>query len=329
MQHEINLAVKILKAGGLVAFPTETVYGLGADASNPEAVSKIFATKERPADHPLIVHLADIAQVPVWAHEFPVEAQKLAAAFWPGPLTLILKRSSLVPDVVTATQDTVGIRIPSHPLALALLRAFGQGVAAPSANRFGRISPTSAVHVAEELGDRVDLILDGGNCQVGLESTIVDCSSAKARVLRPGGISLPAISAVLGYEVGWKQRSGIRVSGTLESHYAPSTPVQIVESSKLASLEGSSLESDSLGLLCHSAVPTGFAAVSLQLPAEPADYAQQLYAALRELDKHGLERIIIEAVPETDAWLAVRDRLRRASSSVRTQEVASLAASRK
>lgn len=209
---ELDDAVRILRAGGLVAFPTETVYGLGAHAANPAAVRRIFAAKGRPADHPLIVHLAHEEQVSRWAREFPPQARRLAQAFWPGPLTLILKRAAHVIDEVTGGQDTVGLRIPSHPMARALLTAFGDGVAAPSANRFGRISPTTAAHVQEELQGKVDMILDGGPCPVGIESTIVDLSSGKAVLLRPGHVSRAQLEGELGETVQARHTDSPRAS---------------------------------------------------------------------------------------------------------------------
>jgi L-threonylcarbamoyladenylate synthase len=303
-------AVSLLRQGGLVAFPTETVYGLGADASNPEAVQKIFAVKGRPADHPVIVHVANAAQFATWAVDIHEVTYQLAKAFLPGALTFILKRSSKVPDMVTGGQDTVGLRVPNHPVALQLLEAFGGGVAAPSANRFGKISPTTAQHVLHDLGEDVPLILDGGACQVGLESTILDLTSTPAKVLRPGGISVSALADVLGYTpdvVGGKASSKVRVSGSLESHYAPTTPAFLVEKEKLATVTGAS------GVLALQPKPATFTGVWLQLPHNAELYGQQLYAALRELDALGLETLFIERVPETSQWLAVRDRLKRAT----------------
>jgi L-threonylcarbamoyladenylate synthase len=211
---DIERAVALLRAGELVAFPTETVYGLGADAANPAAVAKIFAAKGRPQDHPLIVHLDGAAQLDAWARDIPAYAFELAEAFWPGPLTLILKRQPGVPDAVTGGQDTVGLRVPGHPLALELLRAFGGGLAAPSANRFGRISPTTARHVREELGEAVAMVLDGGPCQVGIESTILDCTGGAPRILRPGMVGAPALGRVLGRMPGYGAAGGPRVSGS-------------------------------------------------------------------------------------------------------------------
>ncbi len=300
----LELAISLLKAGELLGLPTETVYGLGADASNPEAVQKIFTAKGRPADHPLIVHIASKKALTNWAKDIPEAAYKLADAFWPGPLTLILKRSSLVPDIVTGGQDTVGLRVPSHPVALAVLEAFKGGIAAPSANRFGRISPTTARHVQEELGTNVQLILDGGACEVGLESTIVDLSTAKARVLRPGGISVEALSKVLGYEPELKTKTDIRASGTLDSHYAPQTPSLLVKEIP----EGLS----DAGVIARRPSPDkGLVWLELSNPA--TTYAQELYAALRQLDSLGLKQIYIEDVPDSADWLAVRDRLKRAT----------------
>ncbi len=303
-------AAAALRRGELVAFPTETVYGLGADARNPDAVQSIFAAKGRPANHPLIVHLPDAVRLGDWASEVPELAYQLAEAFWPGPLTLILKRSSLASDLVTGDQDTVGLRVPGHPAALALLRAFGDGVAAPSANRFGRISPTRAEHVLAELGERVGLILDGGASQIGLESTILDLSGGKARVLRPGGIRLEALAAVLGYRPEVVKKAEARASGTLKSHYAPCTPARLVSAAELDELGGSSR----VGVLSRREEPAAFAGVWKTLPSDAEGYAYTLYAALRDLDALGLGQLYLEAVPTTDAWLAVRDRLRRATT---------------
>jgi L-threonylcarbamoyladenylate synthase len=303
----LKQAAQFLQQGELVAFPTETVYGLGADASSAKAVAKIFTAKGRPADHPVIVHVAGADDFETWATNIPDIAYQLAAAFVPGPLTLILKRSKKVPDIVTGGQDTVGLRVPGHPVALELLRKFGGGIAAPSANRFGRISPTTAQHVLEELGEAVSLILDGGACEVGLESTIVDATSGRITVLRPGGISLDALSNVVGYTPEVIGKTNVRVSGSLESHYAPTTPAFLVGR---AGLETSGEQS---GVLSLQAKPASFKGVWLTLPDDPEGYGKGLYAALRSLDRLGLERILIEEVPESLAWLAVRDRLQRAT----------------
>ncbi|HEX9452146.1 MAG TPA: L-threonylcarbamoyladenylate synthase, partial [Burkholderiales bacterium] len=219
--EEIEKAAAILRAGGLVAFPTETVYGLGADASNPTAVRKIFAAKGRPADHPVIVHVAGTSDLKHWAAEVPRSAWLLAEKFWPGPLTMVLKRAAHVSDLITGGQDTVGLRVPSHPVAQQLLKAFGGGIAAPSANRFGRLSPTTAQHVREELADAVNLVLDGGPSDVGIESTIVDLTRETPAVLRPGRISEQQIADALLVQLGGTAAGRPRVSGSLESHYAP------------------------------------------------------------------------------------------------------------
>ncbi|UCV03263.1 L-threonylcarbamoyladenylate synthase [Dechloromonas denitrificans] len=317
---EYARAVDLLRAGKLVAFPTETVYGLGADAANPAAVAKIFAAKGRPADHPLIVHLAGHDAVDHWAEQVPAVAWELMEAFWPGPLTLILKKQAWVPDAVTGGQDTVGLRVPGHPVALELLRRFAAsgghgGIAAPSANRFGRISPTSAAHVQEELGDRVPLILDGGPCAVGIESTIVDCSRGEAVVLRPGHISPAHLEAVLGCRPAIETAIGApRVSGSLAAHYAPQTPMRLIASERLLDfLNAQRHKGDACGVISHSLPPhAGMPHIWRMLPADPVGYAHELYAALRDMDHAGMSLITVEALPDDPAWAAVADRLRRA-----------------
>ena len=316
---EIARAVELLKAGELVGIPTETVYGLGADAANPQAVAKIFAAKGRPADHPLIVHIPGASHLQRWAVDIPDLAYELAEDFWPGPLTLILKRAPGVPDAVTGGQDTVGLRVPGHPVALDLLRAFAAaggsgGIAAPSANRFGRISPTTADHVREELGDAVALVLDGGPCVVGIESTILDLSSGEPVLLRPGHITPAAIEAVCGVLPAAPTAAAPRASGTLEAHYAPVTPMRRVEAGRLLELLNAMRHSGRrCGVLGHSQPPqAGMPHVWKMLPAEPVGYAHDLYAALRDLDHAGVDLIVVEAIPETAEWQAVADRLRRA-----------------
>jgi L-threonylcarbamoyladenylate synthase len=304
----IEYAAQLLRQGELVAFPTETVYGLGVDARGSNAVEKIFAAKGRPADHPVIVHVASADEFDKWAVDIPAVAYQLAKAFMPGPLTLVLKRSKLVPDIVTGGQDTVGLRVPNHPVALELLKSFGGGIAAPSANRFGRISPTTAKHVLEELGDEVSLILDGGACQVGLESTIVDVTSAKVKILRPGGVSLNNLADLLGYIPESIEKSTVRVSGSLESHYAPMTPAFLVSREGLETLSA-----EGCGVISLEVKPSSFKGVWVTLPNDAESYGQSLYATLRRLDALGLERILIEQVPESSEWLAVRDRLQRAT----------------
>jgi L-threonylcarbamoyladenylate synthase len=321
MTPDFDRAVELLRAGELVAFPTETVYGLGADASNPAAVAKIFAAKGRPADHPLIVHLAGHDAVDHWADQVPAVAWELMETFWPGPLTLILRKQAWVPDAVTGGQDTVGLRVPGHPVALELLRRFAAvagehaGIAAPSANRFGRISPTTAAHVQEELGDRVSLILDGGPCTVGIESTIVDCSGGEPVVLRPGHISPAHLEAVFGRRLPILTAAGApRVSGSLAAHYAPQTPMRLVASERLLDfLNAQRHKGDRCGVIAHSQPPqAGMPHLWKLLAADPVGYAHDLYAALREMDHAGVALIAVEALPETAEWAAVADRLRRA-----------------
>jgi L-threonylcarbamoyladenylate synthase len=319
-------AAALLRAGDIVGMPTETVYGLAADALDPQAVNKIFAAKGRPADHPLIVHLPSAEHLPQWAAAIPKDVIALARAFWPGPLTLILKRAPEVPDEVTGGQDTVGVRVPSHPVALALLRAFDGGLAAPSANRFGRISPTTAAHVREELGERVALILDGGACAVGIESTILDFSRDVPEILRPGAIGPEDIARVIGRRP--RVRGEIeqapsadaaspvpRVSGALAAHYAPRTPLRLVEPALLAD-EAAALagEGSRVAVLAHSTRdPQDPRLTWRRLPAEPTAYAQGLYASLRALDAVAADFILIEALPGGPGWRAVADRLGRAA----------------
>lgn len=315
LTRDVSLAVRTLREGKLVAFPTETVYGLGGDASNPRAVRLIFATKGRPADHPLIVHLADVSEISRWAQSIPEAAWELAEAFWPGPLTLILKRAPGVDDLVSGGQDTIGLRMPSHPVARELLARFGGGVAAPSANRFGRISPTRAEHVLQEFGDEALLVLEGGACEVGLESTIVNLSGDSAVVLRPGALTPSELARVLGYEPVFVNHSEVRAPGTLESHYAPHTACERVEVSRLPRrLEELLAQEARVGVLARLAdLPTGVEVV--RAPAEPQAYGRALYANLRELDNAKLDRILVEEVPDSPEWMAVADRLRRASLS--------------
>jgi L-threonylcarbamoyladenylate synthase len=312
--REIRRAVEILRAGGLVAFPTETVYGLGADASNPRAVRRIFAAKGRPADHPVIVHLTSAAALPQWAREVPPAADKLAEKLWPGPLTLILKRARYVIDEVTGGQDTVGLRVPAHPMAQTLLRSFGGGIAAPSANRFGRISPTTAEHVRDELDDRVDLILDGGACEVGIESTILDLSSGVPVLLRPGRIAVPDLERLLGVPVGNRTSSSPRASGTLAAHYAPRLPLLLVPSESLEATVREQSARGSLAVLARRPPPAGCVSRWHTASTEPLGYAHELYEALRALDKSGSDLILVEAPPDMPSWHAVRDRLQRAAA---------------
>jgi L-threonylcarbamoyladenylate synthase len=308
---DVRRAAEILRRGGLVGFPTETVYGLGADASSAQAVARLYAAKRRPPDHPVIVHFADARSAFAWAREIPHGAQKLAARFWPGPLTLILKRSARAGDFITGGQDTIGLRVPSHAVAQALLRAFGGGIAAPSANRFGQVSPTTAAHVREDLGKDVEIVLDGGPSEVGIESTIVDLSGERAVLLRPGRITRPELEAVLGALVRETQADSPRHPGGLERHYAPRTPARLVPPHEL-DREIARL-GDKVAVLAFSR-PDERVAYWLRMPRESLGYAQRLYAALRELDDAGCESILVEAPPETPEWAGVRDRLERATS---------------
>lgn len=313
----ISDAASLLRGGGVVAFPTETVYGLGADAANGQAVRRIFSIKGRPADHPLIVHLADAGMIDRWARDIPADAFRLADRFWPGPLTIILRRSATVSDLVTGGLDTVGLRVPAHPVARNLLREFGGGVAAPSANRFGRISPTCADHVRDELGSAPDLILDGGDCQVGLESTIISLVDDRPVLLRPGGISLPHLCETLGREVArpCQPDPALRAPGCHASHYAPLTPAFIISAAHLpAVLKESVLTGQSVAIICHTETVTDLcpATSCILLPDDPNGYGQALYASLRRIDSEGYDKILIEAPPESEPWRAVSDRLRRA-----------------
>jgi L-threonylcarbamoyladenylate synthase len=312
-------AADILLAGGLVAFPTETVYGLGADAANPDAVAKIYTVKRRPAEHPVIVHVQDAAAAQRWSRAMPEDARRLAIAFWPGPLTLIVPRADHVSAVVTGGQESVGLRVPSHPVAQALLAAFarcgGTGIAAPSANRFGRISPTTAQHVADDLAEDVEMIIDGGACAVGLESTIVACTGATPVLLRPGSIGIEAIARVLGRVPDLAAIDAPRASGTLASHYAPRTRTRLVPGCDLAAVNATREHGAPRAVLARTqAPPPHFRGTWIVAGTDPAAYAQALYANLRKLDAAGADEILVESVPAGPEWDAVRDRLQRAAS---------------
>jgi len=304
---EVRRAAEILRAGGLVAFPTETVYGLGADASSAAAVARLYAVKRRPADHPVIVHFASSREAFRWGTEIPQEAKRLAEKFWPGPLTLIVRKSEKAGDFVTGGQPSVGIRVPSHPIAQALLKEFGGGVAAPSANRFGRVSPTSAAHVRADLGGEVDLVLEGGESELGIESTIVDLSGDHAVLLRPGAVSRQDLEKFA--SIREKGKTPVRHSGGMERHYAPRTPARLVKSFDLD--RQISMLGARVAVLAFSR-PDERVDFWLRMPRDAARYAQKLYAALRELDGAGCEQILVEAPPEGADWAAVRDRLQKA-----------------
>jgi L-threonylcarbamoyladenylate synthase len=313
---DIAHAVAVLRAGGLVAFPTETVYGLGADASREDAAAKIFAVKGRPRAHPLIVHLAPDARLDDWAADVPDVARTLVAAAWPGPLTVIVKRGPRVALATTGGADTVGLRVPSHPMAQALLRAFGGGIAAPSANRFGAVSPTTADHVAADLGDDVDYILDGGACDVGVESTIVDLSRARPVLLRPGGMPREAIEAIIGPLEG-ADAEAPAAPGTLASHYAPHAEVFAVDLRDVAStVAAQQSPGRKLAVLAPRSAFSSWPsldAVRCPLPDDVAGMAHELYAALRDLDAQGVDVVIAALPPAAGLGEAVGDRLRRAA----------------
>lgn len=320
----IEAAARKLEAGELVAFPTETVYGLGADAENPQAVAKIYAAKGRPSNHPVIVHVAPDADIGYWASNIPDEARKLIASFWPGPLTLILKRALHIPDAVSGGQDSIGIRCPSHPVAQALLRAFkgGKGgVAAPSANKFGHVSPTTAQHVRDEFGTGPDsplaAILDGGQSEVGIESTILDLSRIATHgpvLLRPGHISAAQIAQVIGSQPRMPDAAAPRASGTLEAHYAPHTPVALVDADQFAeTIRQLRAVGRRFAVIHHSEISLPQASPHLSMHANPQAYAHDLYVALRDMDAKNADIILVEAPPTTSAWQGVNDRLRRAA----------------
>ncbi len=321
--NDLPRAVATLRAGGLVAFPTETVYGLGADASNPLAIKKVFAAKGRPHDHPLIVHIASSAQWHDWAQDIPPAAHTLAQKFWPGPLTLILKRAHGVSDLITGGQDTVALRVPSHPLAQALLQAFGGGMVGPSANRFGRVSATTAEHVQQEFGDSIDCVLDGGACEVGIESTIVDLSGAKFALLRPGLITAQQIESVLGAALAASDAQSPRAPGTLEKHYAPRTPLMLVEGDLIDELTRSfARQGKRVAVLARNAhQPLIDSLVWIAAPAAPAGYAHDLYDNLRQLDAAACDVMLVEEPPLAIEWAAVRDRLGRAAAGAGAEEV--------
>jgi len=318
----IRDAARRLERGELVAFPTETVYGLGADAENRCAVTYIYEAKGRPSNHPVIVHVAPEADLSYWVQSVPEDARKLIAAFWPGPLTLILKRAENIPDTVSGGQDSIGIRCPSHPVAQALLRTFKDGkggVAAPSANKFGHVSPTTAQHVRDEFGPNnplVQCVLDGGQSEVGIESTIVDLSRGRAVLLRPGHIDIDALSVVLAYVPALPDAEAPRASGTLDAHYAPSTPVVLVEGTELVSvLTRLNAAGYRAALMQYSESDISDISVTttIRLSKDASAYAHDLYAALREMDETKADVIVVETPPSGEAWRGINARLRRAA----------------
>jgi len=313
--ESIAAAVAVLRRGGLVGLPTETVYGLAADAENELAVRRIFAVKGRPSTHPLIVHVAQAAAVESWASKVPPEAYRLASAFWPGPLTLVLKRSARASDAVTGGQDTVALRVPGHPVALAVLRAFDGGVAAPSANRFGRVSPTRAEHVRADLGSDVDLVLDGGPARVGVESTIVDLSGPEPVLLRPGGVPVESVEQVLERRISRMPGRKIRAPGLLPSHYAPRAGVLLAEPggavAKALSLAGGGRK---IAVAVPEPVEVPEPLIALRIPADIDGLARELYAVFRAADDAKVDVAVIAVPGEEGLGLAVADRLRRAAA---------------
>jgi L-threonylcarbamoyladenylate synthase len=316
-QDEIDLAVDALRDGDVVAFPTETVYGLGADAQNPDAVRKVYELKGRPATHPLIVHIDHPRLLERWALSVPPAAQALADRFWPGPLTLVLRRAPAVDLAITGGQDTVAVRVPAHPVAQQLLRAFGGGIAAPSANRYGHVSPTRAEHVRDEFGDALQVILDGGDCKIGLESTIVSCVDALPRVLRPGFITLSQLRSVVPDVIGSSDAPAPRAPGSDAKHYAPATPLSIVNSRTLEEVVAQlTADHEKVAVLAMRPPRVANRYMTWINAGRRADvYARELYVNLRTLDKSGAKEILVEEVPAGEPWDAVRDRLRRAASA--------------
>lgn len=345
-ETEILEAAAALKRGELVAFPTETVYGLGADASNNVALERLYQAKGRPESHPVIVHIASVADLKDWAVDIPEEAFQLASRFWPGPMTLILKKAAHISERITGGQATIGVRIPSHQVALDLLERFGGGIAAPSANKFGKISPTTAADVRKEFGDEVAHVLDGGSCQVGIESTIIDLTGGGPRILRPGMITKREIFDVIGAEVivapGVPKAGETRAPGSMKSHYAPRTPLRLLPFEQLVEeIERADKDGEAVAVLAFRARPVGAAEgeagwpkalgagdrvtdekagaasksaiVWVTAPSDPPGYAHQLYSSLRKLDKAGANFILVETPPASENWLGIMDRLRRAA----------------
>lgn len=316
---DIQRAASLLGNGQLVALPTETVYGLAASAQNPAAIRRVFSAKGRPADHPLIVHLPNLSHLPHWVSQIPAQAQQLATAFWPGPLTMVLPAAPAVSRLITGGQDTVAVRWPAHPLFQAVLDQLGHAVVAPSANPFGHISPTCAAHVARQMEGRIEAVLDGGDCRFGLESTIVDLSGPQARILRPGSISAAQLADVLPLDQGQRHQVP-RVPGALASHYAPRIPCHRIEAAHRSRLP-TQVWAEGLAFISMAGSPATPLPVtqSYLLPADPAAYASQIYAVLHQAEASGCSRILIELPPDTPAWLHVRDRLLRASTPIADQ----------
>jgi len=328
-QSVITAAVEYLRSGELVAFPTETVYGLGADASNEKALEKLYAVKGRPANHPVIVHLASAEQISNWCVELSDYARLLARHFWPGPLTLIVKKAKHISSLITGGQDTIALRVPAHPIALAVLKAFAGGIAAPSANKYGRLSATCSEHVYQEFGETISLIIDGGNCPIGIESTIVDVTGPLPKILRPGiileqdileqaGLGSDTCNLNTNLDDSGKR---IRVPGSDKSHYAPRTPMLLLDSISLQSFLAKGKSDDkSIGQLSYAAMTFNMldqpVKQHIQASAEPRAYARDLYANLRKLDNCGASYILVEIPPQSAEWLAIFDRLKRAATKL-------------
>jgi L-threonylcarbamoyladenylate synthase len=323
-QTDIEQAVRILRTGGLVAFPTETVYGLGADARSSHAVQRIFRAKGRPPTNPLIVHVAGVAMAKLYAMEWPDTARRLAQKYWPGPLTLVLPRYRTIVPEVSAGLDTVGLRMPNHPLALQLIQRFDGPIAAPSANRSNHLSPTTAQHVREELGDAVDLVLDGGPCKVGIESTVLDLTGKRPRILRPGGVTRAQIEKVVGpvddaKDVVTEVTTPASSPGQHETHYSPRAPAYRFTRDQLDIVlrDAADVDRDAPGILFFGETPVEAREIAFnglgESPTSPRMYARQLYRMLRELDQLNPNRIFVEMPPDDPDWVAVRDRLTRAT----------------
>jgi L-threonylcarbamoyladenylate synthase len=316
-------AAQILLDGGVVAFPTETVYGLGADASDEAAVARIFKIKKRPQHHPLIVHIPDASHLERWAVDIPDTARRLVARYWPGPLTLVLRRAEGVSDLLTGGQDTIALRVAAHPVVEALLKAMGEnddgtrriGIAAPSANRFGRISPTTAAHVLADLGNDADIVLDGGACEVGIESTIVDFSRGEPVMLRPGRISAQDIAALIGIEPHAPDAGAPRVSGSLEAHYAPRAKLRLMKRTAMIDALSAHKGQRVAALALEVNMPRLAPGLVIVVPAVASRYMQSLYANLRALDAAGADLILVETPPASPAWAGVHDRLGRAAAA--------------
>lgn len=310
-QKDIEQAKQILASGELVAIPTETVYGLAADAANPEAVKKIFAAKGRPANHPLIVHIGNIEQLTDWATDIPSEAYTIASTYWPGPVTLLLNKAPQATPVVTGGLDTIGIRMPAHDVFSTLLQSSGMAVAAPSANPYKKLSPTSAEHVLNSLGGKIAAVLDGGDCAHGLESTIIDLTQKPFRILRTGPITAAQLSETLGEEVLSPKAHSVAVPGNVTSHYQPNTKVRLVDAENLPETNGNKIAYLHLAPLAASAEFT-----TKQMPSDVAQYSHDLYRSLDDADKWQCDEIWVERPPVTEEWFAVHDRLNRAQSKL-------------